>query len=73
MVQQNSASESTLNKSQSFASNGKDERDMFKDEIKSHLDKILDHLNNGETRYAFHEADTTAHKLRDLCNMEAAD
>jgi|APSaa5957512535_1039671.scaffolds.fasta_scaffold439106_2 hypothetical protein len=88
MVQQNnSTSESTLNSSQenkdslkvdirtlnnSSAANSKKDINVLRTEIQAHLCQIQEYLNNGDTRNAFHEADTTAHKLRDLCDMEAA-
>ncbi len=89
MVRQNSASESTQNKSQqnndavkvdiensndSSMANSKKGIKLLRAEIQAHFCQIQEYLDENDadhTRYAFHEADTAAHKIRDLCDMEA--
>jgi|APSaa5957512535_1039671.scaffolds.fasta_scaffold351757_1 hypothetical protein len=58
----------------SSAANSKKGIKVLRDEIQVHFHQIQEYLDGNDTestRYAFHEADTVSHKIRDLCDMEA--
>jgi len=61
------------NSNDSSAANSKKGIKVLRSEIQAHFYQIQEYLdeNSAEhTKYAFHEADTAAHKIRDLCDME---